>query len=105
MPTLKRTLEYKRLSGQSWRGVVADGVRLKRAGDRTWSQTMMAANTPTLLRAGLVEGDTEAGMLASGQVVAMIEDLPSSEELVDRIVTGAVAQLRASAAAMVDTAT
>ena len=54
----------------------------------------LAANTPTLLRAGLVEGDTGAGILASGQVAGLIDDLPTCEELVDRIVTGAVAELR-----------
>ena len=37
----------------------------------------MAANTPMLLKAGLVEGDTEAGVLASGQVAGIIGDLPS----------------------------
>ncbi|CAJ0557517.1 unnamed protein product, partial [Mesorhabditis spiculigera] len=40
-------------------------------------QIIMAANTPMLLKAGLVEGNTEAGVLASGQVVGMINDLPS----------------------------
>ena len=30
----------------------------------------MAANTPMLLKAGLVEGNTDAGVLASGQVAA-----------------------------------
>jgi NAD(P)H-dependent flavin oxidoreductase YrpB (nitropropane dioxygenase family) len=47
-----------------------------------------------MLRAGLVEGDTCAGVLASGQVVGVIDDLPTCEELVDRVVTGAAAELR-----------
>ena len=46
----------------------------------------LAANTPMMLKAGLVEGDTSAGVLASGQVVGVIDDLPSCEELIDRIV-------------------
>ena len=44
----------------------------------------LAANTPTMLRAGLVEGDTSAGVLASGQVVGLIDDLPSAKVLIDR---------------------
>jgi NAD(P)H-dependent flavin oxidoreductase YrpB (nitropropane dioxygenase family) len=48
----------------------------------------MAANTPMLLRAGLVEGRTDAGVLASGQVVGMIHDLPT----VAGIVEGTVAE-------------
>ena len=47
----------------------------------------LAANTPMMLKAGLVEGDTDAGVLASGQVVGVIDDLPTCEELIDRVVS------------------
>ena len=57
----------------------------------SWSQVLMAANTPMLLRAGLVEGDTHAGVLASGQVVGMLDDLPSCRDLVEEIVAEAEA--------------
>jgi nitronate monooxygenase len=46
-----------------------------------------------LLRAGLVEGNTQAGVLASGQVVGMLADLPTCKELIDGIVTQAAAIL------------
>ena len=59
---------------------------------------VLAANTPMLLKAGLVEGDTDAGVLASGQVVGMIDDLPTCEELIDPIVSDAVKHLQAAAA-------
>ena len=55
---------------------------------------VLAANTPMMLKAGLVEGDTGAGVLASGQVVGVIDDLPTCEELIDRVVTQAAAELR-----------
>ena len=38
---------------------------------RTLAQMTLAANTPMMLKAGLVEGDTDAGVLASGQVVGV----------------------------------
>jgi NAD(P)H-dependent flavin oxidoreductase YrpB (nitropropane dioxygenase family) len=59
----------------------------------TWSQVVMAANTPMLLRAGLVEGNTEAGVLASGQVAGILEDLPSCAELIESIVRDAITHL------------
>ena len=59
---------------------------------------VLAANTPMMLKAGLVEGDTDAGVLASGQVVGVIDDLPTCEELIDRVVTRAVDELRRAAA-------
>ena len=93
VPTARRMLEFKKISGAGWREFVGDGWRMKRASDRSWVQMTMAANTPMLLKAGLVDGDTEAGMLASGQVVGMIDDLPSCEELVDRVIAQAVERL------------
>lgn len=100
IPTFRRMLEFKKLSGASWREFLRDGWRMKRSGDRSWVQMTMAANTPMLLKAGLVEGDTSAGMLASGQVVGLIDDLPSCEELVDRIVAEAVQRMVAAQATL-----
>jgi len=96
LPTLRRTLEFKRASGMTWRGLLADGRAMKHAQGRTLPQLALAANTPTLLRAGLVEGDTAAGVLAAGQVVGLIDDLPTCEALIDRIVTQAADRLAAA---------
>ena len=96
-PTLRRTLEFRRTSGMSWWQLAKDGREMKKQQGRTLAQMTLAANTPMMLRAGLVEGDTEAGVLASGQVVGVIDDLPSCEVLIDRIVTQAVEELRRAA--------
>ncbi|MFC7505450.1 nitronate monooxygenase, partial [Nocardioides sp. GCM10030258] len=82
-PTARRTLEFKKSSGMSWAELLKDGRAMKKAQGRTLGQMALAANTPTMLRAGLVEGDTSAGVLASGQVVGVIDDLPTCEELID----------------------
>jgi NAD(P)H-dependent flavin oxidoreductase YrpB (nitropropane dioxygenase family) len=92
-PTVRRTLEFKRRSGMTWRQVAADGRAMRKEQGRSLAQMTLAANTPTMLRAGLVEGDTSAGVLASGQVVGVIDDLPSCEDLLDRVVTDAAATL------------
>jgi len=92
-PTVRRTLNFKKQSGMSWRALLADGRAMKHGQDRSWTQLMLAANTPMMLKAGLVEGDPSAGVLASGQVVGVIDDLPSCEELIDRIIEQAVARL------------
>ncbi len=95
-PTLRRTRQFKTESGMSWLQLARDGRGMRKAQGRTLAQMSLAANTPTLLKAGLVEGDTSAGVLASGQVVGVIEDLPTCEELIDRIVTVAVDELQRS---------
>ena len=56
----------------------------------------MAANTPMLLKAGLVEGNTDAGVLASGQVAGILDDLPSCAELIESIVRDAIEHLQAA---------
>ena len=71
---------------------------MRKAQGRTLAQMTLAANTPMMLKAGLVEGDTDAGVLAAGQVVGVIDDLPSCEELIERIVTGAADELRRASA-------
>jgi len=54
----------------------------------------MAANTPMLLRAAMVDGREDMGVMASGQVVGLIDDLPSCAALIDRIVSEARETLR-----------
>jgi NAD(P)H-dependent flavin oxidoreductase YrpB (nitropropane dioxygenase family) len=93
-PTLRRTLEFRRTSEMSWWQLAKDGRQMRRQQGRTLGQMALAANTPTMLRAGLVEGDTDAGVLASGQVVGVIDDLPTCEELIERVVTSGAEELR-----------
>ncbi|MEV0357225.1 nitronate monooxygenase [Nocardia sp. NPDC050697] len=85
--------KFKGMTGMKWSTLVRDGLAMRKAKDLTWSQVVMAANTPMLLRAGLVEGNTEAGVLAAGQVTGIIEDLPTCAELIERIVSDAVARI------------
>ncbi|MER7860861.1 nitronate monooxygenase [Amycolatopsis japonica] len=90
----RNAAKFRKLTGLSWRSLATEGLRMKRGGDRTWSQILMAANTPMLLRAGLVEGDRSAGVLASGQVVGLLGDLPAVGDLIETIVADATGILR-----------
>ncbi|KRD15530.1 MULTISPECIES: nitronate monooxygenase family protein [unclassified Streptomyces] len=76
---------FRRLSGLTWRQMVRDGLALRHGKDLAWSQVLLAANTPMLLRSAMVEGRPEAGVMAAGQVAGVIDDLPSCAELVERI--------------------
>jgi NAD(P)H-dependent flavin oxidoreductase YrpB (nitropropane dioxygenase family) len=89
--------KFKKMTQMSWRSMISDGLEMRHGKELTWSQVVMAANTPMLLKAGLVEGNTDAGVLASGQVAGIIDDLPSCAELIDSIVTEAVQHLRSAA--------
>ncbi|HZC73058.1 MAG TPA: nitronate monooxygenase [Jatrophihabitans sp.] len=82
---------FKRMTRLRWPEMIREGLATKHGKEQSWAQLVMAANTPMLLRAGLVEGNTQAGVLASGQVVGLLDDLPSCRELIERIVTDAEA--------------
>ncbi|KUN70989.1 2-nitropropane dioxygenase [Streptomyces canus] len=76
---------FRRLSGLTWRQLLHDGLAMRHGKDLTWSQVLLAANTPMLLRSAMVDGRSDLGVMASGQVAGVIDDLPSCAELVERI--------------------
>ncbi|MFJ3992170.1 NAD(P)H-dependent flavin oxidoreductase [Streptomyces sp. NPDC090032] len=86
---VRRAAGFRKLSGLSWPQMVRDGLAMKHGKDLSWSQVLLAANTPMLLKASMVEGRTDLGVMASGQVAGVIEDLPSCEELVTRVMSEA----------------
>ncbi|MFI9649795.1 NAD(P)H-dependent flavin oxidoreductase [Streptomyces sp. NPDC052040] len=94
---VRRAAGFRRLSGLTWPEMVRDGLALGHGRDLSWSQVLLAANTPMLLRAAMVDGRTDLGVMASGQVAGVIDDLPSCAELVDRIM-GEAEEIRSSLA-------
>ncbi|MFC9860720.1 MULTISPECIES: NAD(P)H-dependent flavin oxidoreductase [unclassified Streptomyces] len=81
---VRRASGFRRISGLSWPRMLREGLATKHGKDLTWSQVLLAANTPMLLKASMVDGRTDLGIMASGQVAGLIEDLPSVAELVTR---------------------
>jgi len=80
---------FRKLSGLSWLELIRQGHAMRQATDLSWSQVLMAANTPMLLKAAMVDGRPDLGVMAAGQVVGLIDDVPSCAELIDRIMTEA----------------
>ena len=84
---------YRGLAGVSWREMVRQGRTMRRDSGLSWGQVLMAANTPVLLRAAMVDGRTDLGLMSSGQVAGLIDDLPSCAELIEAIMRDAEACL------------
>jgi NAD(P)H-dependent flavin oxidoreductase YrpB (nitropropane dioxygenase family) len=85
----RNAMAFRKGSGTSWRDLVREGLAMRKSQELSWSQVLMAGNTPMLLRAAMVDGRVDLGVMASGQVVGVIDDLPSCAELIDRIMTEA----------------
>ncbi|MDN3020928.1 nitronate monooxygenase [Streptomyces sp. S.PB5] len=96
---LRHAAAFRRLSGLTWRQMLHDGLAMRHGKNLTWSQVLLAASTPMLLRSAMVEGRTDLGVMASGQVAGVIDDLPSCAELVERIMKEAGDVLEALRAA------
>lgn len=87
--SLRHAVAFRRVSQVPWADMVREGLAMRRSRGLGWSQVLMAANTPMLLRAAMVDGRTDLGTLASGQVAGVIDDLPSCAELIERIMAEA----------------
>jgi NAD(P)H-dependent flavin oxidoreductase YrpB (nitropropane dioxygenase family) len=85
----RHAIAFQKMTGTSWRDIVHEGLSMKKNHELSWSQMIMAANTPMMLRASMVDGRVDLGTLASGQVVGVIDDLPTCAELLTRIMTEA----------------
>jgi NAD(P)H-dependent flavin oxidoreductase YrpB (nitropropane dioxygenase family) len=83
---LRNGLKFRKESGLSLLDMLREGRAMRKSQDLSWSQVVMAANTVMFLKRALVEGRTDIGVFPTGQVVGVIEDLPSCQELIDRII-------------------
>jgi NAD(P)H-dependent flavin oxidoreductase YrpB (nitropropane dioxygenase family) len=84
---------FRRASTLTWPDLIRQGRAMRYGTGLTWDQALMAANTPVLLKAAMVDGRPDAGLMPSGQVTGLIEDLPSCAELLGRIMTEAERRL------------
>ncbi|HVT22896.1 MAG TPA: nitronate monooxygenase [Mycobacteriales bacterium] len=90
---LRNAARFRKDAGLTWRAMLREGAAMRKTQELSWSQVLMAGNTPMLLRAAMVDGRVDLGVMASGQVVGLIDDLPSCAELIGRIVAEAEATL------------
>ncbi len=86
---LRNALAFRRQTQTSLRALLSEGRAMKEGNELSWAQVIMAANAPMMTKAGLVDGRTDVGVLPTGQVVGVIEELPTVAELVGAIVAEA----------------
>ncbi len=84
---LSAAWRMKQLTGAS----VGDMLNSARAmmghgSDTSFAQALMGATAPVFIQRATVEGKPDEGVMATGQVAGRLTDLPSCEELIQRIV-------------------
>ncbi|HET6835287.1 MAG TPA: nitronate monooxygenase [Acidimicrobiales bacterium] len=90
---LRAALAFRRLTGTPLPDLVREGVAMRKNQGLSWSQVAMAANAPMLIKAALVDGRAEVGVLPTGQVTGVIDELPTVAELLNRIAAEATVTL------------
>ncbi|MFM7068762.1 MAG: NAD(P)H-dependent flavin oxidoreductase [Actinomycetes bacterium] len=95
----RNALKFRSYTGTSIADLVRTGLAMRRDQELTWAQVALAANAPMMTKASVVDGDAEVGILPTGQVTGVIDELPSAAEILDAIVaeaTGVLERLTAS---------
>jgi NAD(P)H-dependent flavin oxidoreductase YrpB (nitropropane dioxygenase family) len=87
-------LRFRKETGTPLGALVREGLAMHRNQDLTWSQVALAANAPMLIKATMVDGKPEVGVLPTGQVTGVIDELPTVAELLARIEADAEATLK-----------
>ena len=75
--SMANALRFRKLSGRSLGDLAQEGLAMQKNQDLTWAQVAMAANAPMLTKAALVDGHLDVGVLPTGQVVGVIDELPT----------------------------
>lgn len=86
-------LRFQKLTGTTVKDLLTEGKAMHDHQGLAWHQVALAANAPMLTKATLVDGDVDVGILPTGQVVGVIEELPTVAELIGRIMAEADAVL------------
>lgn len=90
--------QMKQQTGASWLEILNSARGMTAHGAMPLKQAIMAANMPMLIQKAVVHGDVENGVMATGVVGGRISEIPSCQELVERIVAEAHQRLAALAA-------
>jgi NAD(P)H-dependent flavin oxidoreductase YrpB (nitropropane dioxygenase family) len=90
---LRSAHQFRRETGSSLWALLQEGRAMKEGNELTWPQVVMAANAPVMTKAALVDGRTDVGVLPTGQVVGLIEELPTVADIIAAVMTEANALL------------
>jgi len=93
MRGLQNGLKYKSQTGLSMIQTVRTAWGMASKTDMTLGQTLMAGNAPMIIQKAMVDGHPDQGVLPSGQIAGLIEDLPGCAELIASIIFDADAHL------------
>ncbi len=91
---LRNGMAFRKFTGASVFGLLKSALAMSKDGELTPAQAIMSANAPMIIQKAMVDGRPDDGVLPSGQVAGVIDQLLSCEELISGLVAEAEAQLQ-----------
>lgn len=90
---MRNGMAFRKHTGATLMGLLKSAIAMSRSDDMTASQAIMSANAPMIIQKAMVDGEPSRGVLPSGQVAGVIDELLSCEELITAIVREAEQRL------------
>lgn len=94
---LRNGLAFRKHTGASVLSLFKSALAMSRDDEMTAAQAIMSANAPMIIQKAMVDGEPARGVLPSGQVAGVIDELLSCEALISSIVAEAQARIDALA--------
>ena len=60
---IANAIRFQKMLGTPWTQLLREAISMKRSQELSWSQVVMAANAPMLLKASMVDGDVASGVM------------------------------------------
>ncbi|MCB1616435.1 MAG: nitronate monooxygenase [Pseudomonadales bacterium] len=86
---LKNGLAFRKFTGASILDLLKAAFAMQSQDGMTPAQAIMSANAPMIIQKAMVDGKPAEGVLPSGQVAGVIDELLSCEELINSIIAEA----------------
>ncbi len=86
---------YKQQTEAGFAATIKSAWSMARTTELSLGQTLMAANAPMIIQEAMVKGLPDKGVLPSGQIAGLIDDLPNCAALIRSIVQQAEERLAA----------
>ncbi|MDG2048428.1 MAG: nitronate monooxygenase [Halioglobus sp.] len=90
---MRNGLAFRKHTGATLFSLLQSAIAMGKDDDMTAAQAIMSANAPMIIQKAMVDGEPSLGVLPSGQVAGVINELLSCEQLVNSIVTEAKQRL------------
>jgi NAD(P)H-dependent flavin oxidoreductase YrpB (nitropropane dioxygenase family) len=91
---MRNGLAFRKHTGASIISLLKSALAMGRDDDMTAAQAIMSANAPMIIQRAMVDGEPSRGVLPSGQVAGVINELLTCEKLIASIVEEAEQRLK-----------